>query len=387
MYADGGGKIPLSQLPDDLQKKYGFNAAAAAAAAQASIAQERRDRQALADEEQRHQQQVAANAAAVAAQESAQTTAPPNAVSPATAPASGSQTPAPTNVQPAEAASVKAATNSLTVPDDALSWDQIEQLSTQISDLNIEMAHLRISIGHMSGERLEHRIRGADDTKLEDDSQQMQQLEGKWNSQVSYLIAQRIPGMKLSESEVDAKKSEINDLLEVLGDAHGASTSASHGAADDDKIAKAERLTLLNLEIKYANATLGVVGAGMVVKAMTWDEISAASERIVELEDEMAGSENSMLGHTQQNISDRDEIASLEKKKADFGRQLEARIVPAPKFDDAALAQLKTDIADTSEDKDHLMKDSGNGHAHAHMIAEDVEKLWLLNLKLQYANY
>src|ERR1700734_1303070 len=59
MDSDGGGKIPLSNLPDDLQKKYGYNKQQADAAVQAAIEQDRQDRQAIAREQAAHQQQLA----------------------------------------------------------------------------------------------------------------------------------------------------------------------------------------------------------------------------------------------------------------------------------------------------------------------------------------
>ena len=46
MYADGGGKVPLSQLAPDLQKKYGYDPRAAAAAVQGANDAARRDREA-----------------------------------------------------------------------------------------------------------------------------------------------------------------------------------------------------------------------------------------------------------------------------------------------------------------------------------------------------
>jgi hypothetical protein len=44
---EGGGKIPLSDLPDDLQKKYGYDKAQADAFVQATVQQDRKDRAAL----------------------------------------------------------------------------------------------------------------------------------------------------------------------------------------------------------------------------------------------------------------------------------------------------------------------------------------------------
>jgi hypothetical protein len=81
MYSDGGGKIPLSQLPDDLQKKYGYNKAQADAFVQAAIAQERRDRQAIVDEERKRQLELASQAAAPLAASMPQT---PGVAQPAT---------------------------------------------------------------------------------------------------------------------------------------------------------------------------------------------------------------------------------------------------------------------------------------------------------------
>ncbi len=66
MYSDGGGKILLSNLPDNLQKQYGYNKQQADAFVQASIAQDRKDRQAIAQEAEEHQRQMAAVAQAQA---------------------------------------------------------------------------------------------------------------------------------------------------------------------------------------------------------------------------------------------------------------------------------------------------------------------------------
>jgi hypothetical protein len=48
LYADGGGKIPLKDLPDDLQKQYGYDPAKAAAFVQNDEAADRQQRQEVA---------------------------------------------------------------------------------------------------------------------------------------------------------------------------------------------------------------------------------------------------------------------------------------------------------------------------------------------------
>jgi len=132
MDSDGGGKIPLSNLPDDLQKKYGYNKQQADAAVQATIAQDRLDRQALTKEEA---SQAATPAQALSQVEISPVSANTSVLSvPAPAPATISAPSPPTNTQPS---STRRTTTQVTPKD-------IAGLKMKISELRDEMSKVKM---------------------------------------------------------------------------------------------------------------------------------------------------------------------------------------------------------------------------------------------------
>jgi hypothetical protein len=226
MYSDGGGKIPLSELPDDLQQKYGYNKVQADAFVQASIAQDRQDRQAVANEERRHQQQMAANAHA---QNSVAPPPAPGLVQAVPPPLS----PSPANSLPAHSGGSEAPTSGAPAP---LSPDDIDSIEGQISDLSADIALMKSE----SVPREPHLDQTPYTDKINAESVQISQLKQRLATD-NMLIGKSIPSM--SQEEIDAAYSRIaalrKDVISLRADSPSAPGSVGKIAQDyteDDRL-------------------------------------------------------------------------------------------------------------------------------------------------------
>ena len=210
MYSDGGGKIPLSNLPDDLQKQYGYNQQQADAFVQASIAQDRLDKQAIAKEEEAHQHQMATQV-----QPSPQVqTPPPVQASPQVASSPQVEASPPVIISPPSVAAspVQRGTGPGTPPGAApappqpvfatpsthpASEEDIAAIKGKITDLKLDILFLKTS-----GSTSE-----LNQAKLVDDNQKLVLLR----TQLSQMELSR-PRKTLSWDEVKALHEQIVDL-------------------------------------------------------------------------------------------------------------------------------------------------------------------------------
>jgi hypothetical protein len=122
--SDGGAKVPLSRLPANLQKRFGYDPAKAAAAVAAAEAQEAMDRQAIAQESDAEARPM---------------TAPPPA--PPRVPMDGS----PVAASPVSAAPAQPV-NSTPAQPGALTAEQRQQIQAQIQSLQDDVAMMQKEI-------------------------------------------------------------------------------------------------------------------------------------------------------------------------------------------------------------------------------------------------
>jgi hypothetical protein len=243
MYVDGGGKIPLSQLPADLQRKYGYDPAAAAAAVQAATAQDRKDRQAMAAEAAR-QQAAAAEAAQARARSQAQALtqkplAPPAAVASAPRPPGGVSSSLVPNDDPhPDMSSVEAAPPVSPSADD-IPWDQLERICKHLATLQTKLAQLSHTNGSSSAGVSELQ------NEIDDISNRLstnEQLLAVHKAAGPRLSPVQMSGLRLEAAETEgdqarAQRDKINDY---------GPTAAKYNEATQE-------LYFLQLELKYAN--------------------------------------------------------------------------------------------------------------------------------------
>ena len=221
MYADGGGKVPLSQLPGELQKAYGYNPAAAAVALQTAADQDRRDKQALAA------QQAAAQAPAVS---EPTTGSPALAVSPA---ASGAT---------AVSAALNGAQPTPTAPPAGfLTPQQLMETCDQIAELNASLAELSENNGRNY----------SDEKKIDQD--QLKIFKHKLQVHEQLLAKHIIKGPRLSPAQLADLQQQIADTDQDLQEKTRLASETNSGRARDDAYKDEQLIYRLTLEINYAN--------------------------------------------------------------------------------------------------------------------------------------
>ena len=216
MYSDGGGKIPLSNLPDDLQKQYGYNKQQADAFVQASIAQDRQDREAIAQQEEQHQQQIAAHAQATA-DVSAPASAPvaPAAVAVAT-PASPPASPSPPAADSTAAATAASASSSAA----PASQEDIDAIKRKIKDVQEDMVGLQVGLkGAGSNDT------GAYGEKLDNDRNYL----GTLQIQLKQMELDQ-PRKKMTWDDVTAVHEQIVGLLDDMDSVRHDTNSGDYAA-------------------------------------------------------------------------------------------------------------------------------------------------------------
>ena len=159
LYSDGGGKIPLSNLSDEMQKKYGYDKAAADAFVKASTLADRQAREAIVAERKEAAEKKAA-ALAVQATGSPQTTtpSPPPPAEIAPAPASN----APTTLTPSEIDAIHAKIKELK---DDIAFMQRQEAKAQAINKTGDVPTASV-VSH-----------GAYADKIDDDTKEMEKLE------------------------------------------------------------------------------------------------------------------------------------------------------------------------------------------------------------------
>ncbi len=247
MYSDGGGKIPLSNLPDDLQKKYGYNKQAADAAVQAAVAQDRQDRQAIAQEEAQHQQQIAAHAQSQAPGQADNVTPPvPAPATPAPAPeavpnpSAVATAPAP---PPTQAAAFKPNPNA----PQPMTADEITDVENQIGTLTVDLRLMNNQrnkgdeMHNSSGVFYTEPRNSVFDDKIKDETAQIKELNARLIAD-SRLVGIAVPCM--SEGEVDSTYDQIGALKKeqlILGiQSKDAETTVAKLAQDEAEQSRLE---------------------------------------------------------------------------------------------------------------------------------------------------
>ena len=216
MYADGGGKIPLSQLPDELQKKYNYDPAEAAAAIKATVNADQRDRLAIASEANRHQQQMASGNQTLAVNgspvvDSAKTSEPVAPSSPTTA-----------------------------LPEDAIGFDEVETLIPKMLDLEDELRDLQ---GYGRSENAQ---------KVADDNKALGELLDQGKKLERQLSMDMVKGPRMSAEEIATMKGQVAtteaELVHLREDVGTGKGAYPHMISADE-----HSLWLMKLKLQYAN--------------------------------------------------------------------------------------------------------------------------------------
>jgi hypothetical protein len=161
LYCDGGGKIPLSNLNDEMQKEYGYNKAQADAFVAASTEADRQARIAIENEQKAKAQHKDVALATIS-------TAP--------VPSSRPTTPAPVSTNTSSSARSNPP---------ALSQDDIDALNEKIKELKEDIRFMKKeeakdnAVNPLTGQRTMNVTTGAYADKIEEESEELAKLQAQ----------------------------------------------------------------------------------------------------------------------------------------------------------------------------------------------------------------
>ena len=324
LYSEGGGKIPLSELPDDLQKKYGYDKAQADAFVQATIEQDRKDRAALATERNHAAQKRAADAATMQP-------SPPSVAA--------NNTPSPAAVQPAASSDLFTNPNKKS---DQPAHPPFVPPGNVPTGTNIASAHSEGQVG-LDGVRDSDRQAAIDSTisriKQLKEVVRAEKIQQARNAAVSYLNGQ---GTSSTSSMGSPQEVELNLLRAQLRRMRACVPVAPKPTLTDDQVADIkEKINKLKFDIHDMQRELDRNPVGWNPKTFDYpDEIADEADQMKKLRDELPI-----------DPSDPDQAAAAALKPTP------EQVIPSGPLTEQDIDAIKQKIKDLNEDIAFMQKE------------------------------